>query len=142
MKIENYLNQSPVFAITSAFERINQEFQNQFLEKKISLYQGLLLVSLFFEEEGVLPTDLARTFRTSKSRVSHIISKLEAEKLISRNYDDQDRRKCRIQITDKGRSYSQNLIRFFDKIQNDFEDTFDEKERQTFFKGLTFLVDS
>jgi DNA-binding MarR family transcriptional regulator len=122
MKISKYLQQSPVFAINSAYEAIIPNLNNRLKKEGVNLLQGLVLTALFFEGSSDLtPSTLANQFKTSRGNMSHIISHLEYKGWVRRNLDPQDARKFYIELKPEGRRKALSLIKIYDSIQEHFE---------------------
>lgn len=122
MKIAKYLEQSPVFAINSAYEALIPSLNKNLKKEGVNLLQGLVLTALFFEGKGdVSPTLLAAQFKTSKGNMSHILSHLEYKGWVKRNLDPKDARKFYIELKPEGRKKALSLIKIYDTIQSYFE---------------------
>lgn len=122
MKIENYLKQSPIFILNSAYEAIVPKLNKQLKSDNLNLLQGLVLTALFFEERSdIYPSQLAITFKTSRGNMSHILSALEYQGYIKRIVNEKDARSFKIELKAEGKKKALGLIKFFDRIQNIFE---------------------
>jgi DNA-binding MarR family transcriptional regulator len=122
MKINNYLEASPVFALNFAYEKIVSKINRDLHAEGLNLLQGLLLTTLFFEEDrNILPSELADLLKTTRANISHIISHLECRGFLKRAVNPQDARQFHIQLKSEGRKKALSLIKFFDTIQAEFE---------------------
>lgn len=122
MKIENYLRESPVFAINVIHERIVTRVNQRLREEKVNFLQGLILTALVFEEgENVSPSALADVFETSRANISHAISDLEYKGLVQRALNPRDARQFFIGLKPEGRKVAYRLIKFYDRLQEAFE---------------------
>jgi DNA-binding MarR family transcriptional regulator len=119
MKIKKYLEQSPVFAINVAYERIIPALNLQLKPEGLNLLQGLVLTALFFEERGnITPSELSSLFQTSRANMSHIISHLEAKGWVRRGVNNKDARQFHIELKAEGRKKALSMIKFFDRMQS------------------------
>lgn len=123
MKITKYLNASPVFAINAAYEAIVSDI-NRFLKNEdTNLLQGLVLTALLFEEkDNITPSQLATVFHTSRGNISHIVSHLEYKGWVKREVSPKDARQFQIVLKPEGKKKALKLIKYYDKIQDLFED--------------------
>jgi DNA-binding MarR family transcriptional regulator len=137
MKIKKYLEQSPVFSINAAYERIIPRLNRQLKEENLNLLQGLVLTALFFEQQKeVSPSQLADLFQTSRGNMSHILSHLEAKGWVKRVVHDKDARQFQIELKADGRKKALSLIRFYDQLQESFEKELGVQDCQRIVKGL------
>jgi DNA-binding MarR family transcriptional regulator len=141
MKIEKYLNQSPIFALNAAYEAIITPVNRHLKKDQFNLLQGLVLTALFFEEhDEVRPSQLADIFKTSRGNMSHILSALEAQRYLRRVVNPQDARQFRIELRAEGRKKALALIKFFDHLQDLFEKDLGSPSCQKTVDGLHALV--
>lgn len=123
MRIANYLNQSPAFAINMAYESLVPEINRQLKFESVNLLQGLVLTALFFETKNeVTPSQLAELLRTTRGNISHILSFLESKSWIKRSIDPKDSRRFHLELKPEGKKKALALIKVFDQIQNRFEE--------------------
>lgn len=122
MKIDKYLQQSPLFALNAAYETVITSLNREMRQEGLNLLQGLVLTSLFFEgRTDVTPSSLADVFRTSRGNISHIISSLEEKGYVRRRLDVEDARRFHLELKPEGRRKALHLIRFYDRWQDFFE---------------------
>ncbi|WP_413289922.1 MarR family winged helix-turn-helix transcriptional regulator [Bdellovibrio sp. HCB337] len=123
MKLRNYLQESPVFALNAAYEAIVTPVNQRLKKEDLNLLQGLVLTALFFEEsDEMTPSALADEFKTSRGNMSHIISHLEYKGFVKRRVREQDARQFCIELKPDGRKKALSLIKFYDKLQSLFEE--------------------
>ena len=123
MKITKYLNASPVFALNSAYEAIVSDINRVLKTEDTNLLQGLVLTALLFEEkDSITPSQLAKVFHTSRGNISHIVSHLEYQGWVKRVVHPKDARQFQIILKPEGRKKALKLIKYYDKIQDLFED--------------------
>lgn len=122
MKITKYLNASPVFALNSAYEAIVSDINRVLKTEDSNLLQGLVLTALLFEEkDSITPSELAKVFHTSRGNMSHIISHLEYKGWVKRMVSSTDARQFQIILKPEGRKKALKLVKYYDKIQDLFE---------------------
>jgi DNA-binding MarR family transcriptional regulator len=122
MKIEKFLRESPLFAITKAARVLEANLNRALRDEQVSFLQGLVLAAIFFEDAAsATPSQLAESFSISRSNVSHCLSLLEALGLVKRQVDLEDARVLRISIRPDGKRRALRLIRAFDALQNRLE---------------------
>lgn len=122
MRIDAYLQQSPVCEINRAFRRINQHLTRLLLPTGLHLVEALVISSILFEEPGtVTPSLLADTFAMTRGNVSHCISSLEAKGLLSRQVDAEDARVCHLRLKPAGRKCAMQVVSTLDRLQRTFE---------------------
>jgi DNA-binding MarR family transcriptional regulator len=122
MRIETYLQQSPVYEISRAFRRVDQHLTRLLLPTGLHFVEALMISSVLFEEPGtVTPSQLAETFTMTRSNISHCISSLEAKGLISRQVDAEDTRVCHLRLKPAGRKCAMQVVSILDRLQRTFE---------------------
>jgi len=122
MRIDAFLRESPMFAVSRAARRFEALTARVQADDKLSLLEGLVLAALFFEAPGrVNPSQLAETFVTSRGNISHCVSSLEAKGMVQRKIDPEDARATLLSLKPAGKRCAVRVIGAFDKLQNDFE---------------------
>ena len=122
MKITKYLNASPVFALNAAYEAIVSDINRVLKSEDSNLLQGLVLTALLFEEkDSITPSQLAKVFHTSRGNISHIVSHLEYKGWVKRQVSSTDARQFQILLKPEGRKKALRLVKYYDKIQDLFE---------------------
>jgi DNA-binding MarR family transcriptional regulator len=143
MRIEAFLKESPLFAVTSAARRL-EGLTAQVLEgDNLSFLEALVLAALFFEApQPVRPSSLAETFGTTRSHVSHCVSSLEAKGLLRRNIDPDDGRAYRLTLKPQGKRTAVRVIGAFDRLQRAFERDAGHPALRAMFKTLLQVEDA
>jgi DNA-binding MarR family transcriptional regulator len=133
VRIESYLEESPLFAITKTARIVEASLNRALRSEDLTFHQALTLVAVFFEDPALAnPSQLAESFSTTRGNMSHCLSSLEARGLVKRQIDPDDARVFRISIRPDGKKCAMRLIRTFDGIQNRMEQEFGAKNlRQT-----------
>lgn len=127
MKIKKYLESSPVFTLTRAYEKIIVDLQLRLKREGVNLTQAWIVVALFFENKPASPSRLAKTLETSPSNISHSLKKLIQAGWAHRLLDNSDGRAFFIELTPSGKKRAVQLIRIFDGLQAVFENQVGER---------------
>jgi DNA-binding MarR family transcriptional regulator len=122
MKIDAFLRESPMFAVSRAARRFEALAARALAVDDLSFLEGLILAALFFEAPmPVKPSQLAETFGTTRGNVSHCISSLEARGLVQRKIDPADARAYQLALRPQGKRVVPRVIETFDLLQREFE---------------------
>jgi DNA-binding MarR family transcriptional regulator len=122
MRIDAFLEQSPMFAVNRAARRFDSLTAQVLAGDGLSFLEGLVLAAMFFEAPlPVRPSELAETFGTTRGNVSHCVSSLEAKGLLQRKIDPEDARAYQLTLKPQGRRCAVRVIGAFDKLQTKFE---------------------
>ena len=122
MRIDAYLQESPMFAVSRAARRFDSLAAQALAADSLGFLEGLVLAAIFFDEPSLAtPSQLAETFGTTRGNVSHCISSLEAKGLLQRTIDPEDARSYHLSLKPQGKKTAQRVIRAFDKLQAAFE---------------------
>jgi DNA-binding MarR family transcriptional regulator len=122
MRIEVFLQQSPMFAVSRASRRFEVLATSALAGDNLSFLEGLTLAALFFEAPGaVKPSQLAETFGMTRGNISHCISSLEAKGLLQRRIDPEDARAYQLALKPQGKRSALRVIAALDRMQKDFE---------------------
>jgi DNA-binding MarR family transcriptional regulator len=124
MKIEKFLNESPLYNLSAAYNEIIGRFQKVLAKEGVHFLEALILTGLFFEEKPVRPTQLAVTFSCSKSNMSHALRGLEKAGWIERKSSTDDARAYFFSLTKEGRKKVPKLIKAFDSTDDKIERAF------------------
>ena len=141
MKIKKYLQQSPIFALNAAYENVIPKLNKQLKADQLNLLQGLVLTALFFEErEDVTPSQLADLFQTSRGNMSHMLSHLEAKGWVKRVVNKDDARHFHLELKAEGKKKAMTLIKFYDRLQEVFEQELGSQNCYKTVSGIRSLV--
>ncbi|MGO9776050.1 MAG: MarR family winged helix-turn-helix transcriptional regulator [Terracidiphilus sp.] len=122
MRIDTFLNESPMFAVNRAARRFESLAAQVFAADHLNFLEGLVLAALFFEaEQTVMPSELAETFAMTRGNISHCVSSLEAKGLLQRKIDPEDARAYQLTLKPLGKKCAVRVIGAFDKLQKEFE---------------------
>src|SRR3954454_21352696 len=112
MKIETFLEQSPLFAVNWAARKFEANVTRLLADKNLNFLEALILVSVLFEEpKRVSPSQLATVFSTTRGNISHCVSSLEAGGLLARRIDPDDARGYQLFLKPQGRKTAMQVIR-------------------------------
>lgn len=139
MKIRKYLTQSPIFALYRAQNLVVERFQQKLKRNDVHLLQGLILTAIFFEDKEVRPIELQSVLKVEKSNLSHALRGLERKGLITRSMHLSDARGYLFSLTPAGRKSTLDLIKEFDKIQDQIEGKLGKKTSEI-IAGVQELV--
>jgi DNA-binding MarR family transcriptional regulator len=122
MRIDAFLNESPMFAVNRAARRFESLASQALGADSLNFLEGMVLAAMFFEApRRVMPSQLAETFGTTRGNVSHCISSLEAKGLLQRKIDPEDARAYQLTLKPQGKKCAVRVIGVFDKLQKEFE---------------------
>jgi DNA-binding MarR family transcriptional regulator len=122
MRINAFLNESPMFAVSRAARRFESLAARALVHDNLGFLEGLVLAALFFEAPKLVkPSQLAETFGTTRGNVSHCISSLEAKGFLQRKIDPEDARAYQLSLKPQGKRCALQVIAAFDKLQKEFE---------------------
>lgn len=122
MRIDAFLEASPMFAINRAARRFDSVASRALASDGLNFLEGLVLAAIFFDQpEPIKPSQLAETFATTRGNVSHCISSLEAKDFLQRTIDPEDARSYLLSLKPQGRKCALRVIRAFDRLQAEFE---------------------
>lgn len=142
MKINKYLQQSPIFALNAAYEAVIPKLNKKMKVDHLNLLQGLVLTALLFEERtDINPSTLAEIFQTSRGNMSHILSELEYRGYIKRVISEKDARGFKIELKAEGKRKALSLIKFYDQLQSHFEKSMGPQRCQKTVDGLRDMAE-
>ena len=122
MRIDAFLDASPMFTINRAARRFDSLAARVLASDGLGFLEGLVLAAIFFDEtEFAKPSQLADTFGTTRGNVSHCISSLEAKGFIQRMIDPTDARSYLLALKPQGKKCALREIKAFDRLQAEFE---------------------
>lgn len=122
MRIDTFLEQSPVFAVNRAARRFESMTTQLLAGDGLSFLEGLILAAVFFESpQQIKPSQLAVTLGTTRGNVSHCISSLESKGLLQRSIDPEDARAYLLTLKPAGKRCAMRVIAAFDQLQKQCE---------------------
>jgi len=140
MRIDAFLRESPMFAVTRAARRFEALGARVLAQDGLSFMEGLMLAALFFEApKPIKPSQLAETFQTTRGNVSHAVSSLEAKGCLQRKIDPEDARVFLLALKPQGKKAALRVIAAFDKLQKEFEEEIGKNTLAEMLKALRRL---
>lgn len=121
MRIESFLQQSPVFQAGRAARRMEASLNAILKHEALTLSESLMLAAIFLEKKRVRPSELARTFETTRGNVSHTVSSLEAKRLVRRRIDPEDARGFLLELEPAGKRRAARVAGILDRMQVQIE---------------------
>jgi DNA-binding MarR family transcriptional regulator len=123
MRIESFLQQSPIFQANRIARRMEASLNRVLEGEGLTFFESLVLAAIFFEKKGgVKPSYLAEAFQTTRGNVSHCISSLEAKGLVRRRIDGEDARSLQLVLQSAGRKRAVRVVGILDRMQRHFEE--------------------
>lgn len=124
MRIESFLQQSPVFQASRIVRRMEGSLNAILRDEGLTFFESLILAAIFLEKKGeIQPSELARTFQTTRGNVSHCVSSLEAKGLVRRRIDPEDARAFQLVLQAAGRKRAARVVGILDRMQSRFEES-------------------
>jgi DNA-binding MarR family transcriptional regulator len=140
MRIENYLRESPAFAVTTTASALLLHLNRELKRESLHYWEALLLLGIFFEApKPVRPSELAVAFRASRPQVSHCLSSLEKRKWIERRIAPGDARGYSLSVSREGKTKAARLVKVFDGLQRRFEGQWSAARRHQLIDQLREL---
>jgi DNA-binding MarR family transcriptional regulator len=140
MRIDAFLQQSPMFAVNRAARRFESLTARVLAGDGLGFLEGLILAAMFFEAPQLIkPSQLAETFGTTRGNVSHSVSSLEGKGLLQRRIDPDDARAYLLMLKPQGKRCAMRVIGAFDRLQNEFEEEIGKSALGEMLKSLRRL---
>ncbi|MBS1800268.1 MAG: MarR family transcriptional regulator [Acidobacteria bacterium] len=136
MRIESFLQQSPVFQASRVARRMEASLNAILRHEGLTLSESLMLAAIFLEKKRVRPSELARTFETTRGNVSHSISSLEAKRLIRRRIDSEDARGFLLELEPAGKKRAARVAGILDRMQSQIEVEVGATKLETMLKQM------
>lgn len=111
-------------------EMLETVFDSYFQKFDISDSKFNLLVILYKTSEGGLAlSEIGDRMLVTKANITGLIDRLERQGFVKRIRDDADRRKILAVITEKGRKFTENIIKKYRDWSNKMMATLDDSEK-------------
>lgn len=136
MRIESFLQQSPVFQASRAARRMDAALNALLAGEELTLAESLMLAAIFLEKKRVRPSELARTFETTRGNVSHTLSSLEARGLVRRRIDPEDARGFLLELEPAGRRRAARVAAILDRVQQHLEHELGQSKLEALLRQL------
>lgn len=85
--------------------------------------EGAVLLYLYQNRDGVYPSVLSSFLSVSRARITNIINTLKNKKFVDMINDENDRRKIKVYITEKGRASIEFKVQMVDEFFDKFLST-------------------
>lgn len=136
MRIESFLEQSPIFQANRVARRIESSLNALLAAEELTFMESLMLTAIFLEKKSIRPSELARTFETTRGNVSHAISSLEAKRLVRRRIDPNDARGFRLELEPAGRRRAARVAAILDRMQSQIEQEIGPAKLETMLRQM------
>jgi DNA-binding MarR family transcriptional regulator len=139
MRIESFLQQSPAFQASRIARRMETSLNTLLKQEGLTFAESLTLAAIFLEKKRVSPSELARTFETTRGNVSHVISSLEAKRLVRRRINGDDARGFLLELEPAGRRRAARVAAILDRIQALMEEEMGSSGLESMLRQMTEL---
>lgn len=139
MRIESFLEQSPVFQASRVARRMEVSLNALLKSEGLTFSESLVLTAIFLEKKRVRPSELAETFETTRGNVSHTISSLEAKRLVRRRIDPEDARGLLLELEPLGRRRAARAAGILDRLQTQFEKELGAAKLETMLRQMNVV---
>ncbi len=137
MKIDKFLTESPIFAITRTARTVEVNLGRSIRDEGLGFSQALVLIAILLEDPNpVNPSRLAESFSTTRGNISHCLSVLESRGFIKRRINRDDARMLRVTIRSEGKQCAMRLICYFNALEKQIENTIGTKTIQNMLNSL------
>src|ERR1700678_3894363 len=138
MRIEAFLQQSPIFQASRIARKMDASLNLVLQDEGVTAFEALVLAAIFFEKRGAIkPSALAEAFQTTRGNVSHCISSLEAKGLVQRRIDPEDARAVQLVLRPQGRKRAVRVAGILDRLQRRLEDSIGTTKLQTMLDQMS-----
>ena len=123
------------------FNKNNQSLQEKY---DLSLSEGDVLFSLYFNGKVLSPTNLYKATILSSGGMTKILKKLQSKNLISRIPSNEDKRSMLVKIEPKGEQIIEGSLKDVIEIDNKIFSILDNEEKKSLeqiFKKLVYSLD-
>lgn len=97
--------------------------------KALGIHPGQLpILKLLMHERGLSQKEIAKRLCLSPPSVTMSIQRMEKAGMVSRSQDEKDQRVSRIDLTEKGKKYTDEIEKIFEKNEKKLRQGFSEAE--------------
>lgn len=100
------------------------------------------VLNCLWSKEAETPKQLGERLRIEASSISSILDRMQANELIERNIDPNDRRAIRIDVTDKGMALQEEITKIVDEVNQDFLSFLEPEQKDFFISTLLTIADT
>ena len=97
--------------------------------------QGMIL-SLLWRNDGMSQLELARTLHIRPPTATNTLQRMERDGWITRRRDTADQRVVRVYLTDKAKSFHEEIHAMFRELDHELGSALSEQDRETFRASL------
>lgn len=141
MRIDSFLQQSPVFQASRIARRMESSLNAALSQEGLTYSESLMLAAIFLEKKTIRPSELARTFETTRGNVSHTVSSLEAKRLIRRRIDPEDARGFHLELEPVGKRRAARVVGILDRMQSQMEKELGAAKLETMLRQMNAVED-
>lgn len=134
--VDNYF----LFLLAMASHSISAEFHEHLRQKSVRVSDWRIL-SCLSDREGLMITELATLALLEQPHVTKIVDRLQQEGLVEKRDDPEDRRRTRVHITARGRTFIDTLIADAKAHEARVLATLTRRERDVVHRILRKLLD-
>ncbi len=139
MKIQKFISKSPIVPALLSAKWIETKLSSALGGKDFSIWEGLILSAVFFEDRACRPSEIARTLQMSRSQMSQILKRLEKSELLKRELSKESARFIDLSLTAKGRKAALRAIKVFDRTTDEIEKGLGTHAAEVLASGLLKL---
>lgn len=137
MKLQDCIN----FILTHAQNAVFTYFKRELHHLDVTPIQYASLKCLW-EEDGLMPSQLAETLHLDSSTVTGILSRLQDKGLIIRSFNTGDRRKVIVHLTDEGRALEKPVSEIIERLNHELTDGISEADMEVFHKVIGTITEN
>lgn len=100
------------------------------------------VLNCLWNQEADTPKQLCERLRIEASSISSILDRMQANDLIVRNIDLNDRRAIRIDVTEKGMALREMITKIVDEVNQDFLSFLEPEQKAFFISTLLTIADT
>lgn len=135
---EEYISNVAFMGKLSFIQRSQQKYLTQNLKNTEFIYGDIKLLMPLLKYNEASQEDLANTYGLNKSTVSNSIKRLEKQGLIKKIINPENRRKNKINLTDKGEKTAKEII----QLNKEWEEQILKDTNPLFFKELNKIANN
>ena len=106
-------------------------------QEGLTFTESLTLAAIFLEKKRVSPSELALTFETTRGNVSHVVTSLEAKRLVRRRINGEDARGFLLELEPAGRRRAARVAAILDRIQALMETKMGSSRLESMLRQMT-----
>lgn len=127
MKLEKFINESPIFSIELSNRMIGAGLREKLSEYGINTTQALILACIFFEKK-TYPSNIAKLFHLPKAVISQHLSKLFELGYIIRKVDPDNAKKISLTLEPAEKKNILKIIGIIQKEESKIEKNIGKNE--------------